>query len=169
MDSLLNTIGNNALLINVVALIVYQFLKPEKTPFATALFAVILIGVVHGLYQSFLEGFYGIEEYKTAIRWAFYLGFAVTDILLVVITVKYCAFKNLAIDKVTRFILISYLAQSANHLIRFVERFWFETDILRKVYPNIVLTLTIGVSIVVVGYVALQFLNEFKTKAIEKD
>ncbi len=162
MDDFLNLIGNSALLINLVALVIYQFIVQKRTAFSVILMMVCVLDIAHTLYQVQIEKLYNIEAYEDLVSALWYLGFAFTNLIFVYLGIKICTKQRLTTDRVSSFILLSYFFLAIVQLARYADRYIIETDVLAGAYRVAVSTLNVGVTVMVVVFVFTVVSKHFK-------
>lgn len=138
-----------ALLVNIGALVLYQFIAPKKTAFTIIVFITILLGVMHIGWEILLFKISENETFLPLVKHLWYIGFAASDFIAVSICAIKCKKNNLKLDRVSQFILFTYLAFGFIQLLRYADRIVIKTDILGGVYSSIIPALNLGVVVAV--------------------
>ena len=146
-------IQSYGLYMQTLAFIAYILHTRKTTAFFYSLLFVILFTTVHFVLEKQLltMGHNPIHEQLVYNIW--YLGAAYTDALLIILVIYICKKKALAIDTVSRMILLSYFCLGAMQIARYLDRIIIESDILGSLYSIIVPTINVGITLLVCVYV----------------
>jgi hypothetical protein len=154
MYEFLYAVGEYLLLLNMVALFISALVFPQRSAFVSILLLVVALQLLHMWYQPYLMNNLAKRLSKEDIRTLWYMGFAVTDFLLVWLAVSYCSIKNMARDKVSNFILGIIAVLGVIQMVRYADRVFIGTDALGGVYKAAIPALNFSVSFMAIAYVS---------------
>jgi len=141
------------LYLQVVAFVAYVIYAKQRSAFFYCLLLVIIIAPIHLLLENQLLHLAENPDNNRLVYNGWYLGYAYTDALLVILAIYLCKTRALIIDSVSRMIMISYFCLGMVQLIRYFDRVILESDKLGDVYSIIVPTINVSVTVLVCVYV----------------
>jgi hypothetical protein len=174
MNNLLYAIGEYLLFLNLLALFISALAFPQRSAFVSILLLVVVLQLLHMWYEPYLMDNLAKKMSKEDIRTLWYMGFAVTDFLLVYLSVTYCSIKNMVRDKVSNIILINIALLGVIQMVRFADRVLIGTDLLGEIYKIAIPTLNFSITFMGIAYVSYfccaEVLNliSSKTKGVNK-
>jgi hypothetical protein len=154
MHNFLYFIGEYLIAINVIALFIGALAFPKRTAFMSVLLFVVILQLFHMWYENYLIGVLAKSLDKNTIRLFWYMGFAVTDFLMIVCAVSYCKFTDVVRDKASNLILINVATLGAVQMIRYADRILIGTDILSPIYKLAVPVLNFSITVTICFYLA---------------
>lgn len=97
-----------SLALTALAFIVYTLMTKRVTSFNLVLIATILLHIIHSYITRSLIPLFGIEEYANVVGYLWYLSFGITDVLLIFVCVRLVERYELAKDRASYLILLTY-------------------------------------------------------------
>ncbi len=97
-----------SLALTALAFIVYTLMTKRVTSFNLVLIATILLHIIHSYITRSLIPLFGIEEYANVVGYLWYLSFGITDVLLIFVCVRLVERYELAKDRASYLILMTY-------------------------------------------------------------
>jgi hypothetical protein len=143
------------LYMQIFAFIAYSIYAKTTSAFFYCLLLVIIFTPIHFYLEKELLILGQIPKYEQFVYNGWYLGFAYTDAMLVILAVYICRKKALFIDSASRMIMISYFCLGVIQVIRYLDRIILESDSLGEIYGILVPTINIGVTLLSCTYVTL--------------
>lgn len=149
------------LYMQITALIAFTLLKGIRHTFFYCSLLVILVGLTHFLIENQLQVLGQNPRYEQLVYNLWYLGFASTDALFILLTIYISQKKQLVIDSVSRMLMISYFCLGSMQVARYFDRIIIETDWLGNIYSVVIPTINVGITFIVCSYVISLALNAF--------
>ena len=137
---------------DIAVLLAYLFLVSRKTAFAIVLLFACVLGVLHIFWEMFLFKLLHINELRPIVASLWYVGFAATDFVYVMLAVSFCNKMNLTRDLICNFILFTYLVLGILQVLRYLDRIIIQTDVLGVLYKNLIPSLNLAVSTAAIFY-----------------
>ncbi len=147
-------IQTNGLYIQLLACLAYIIYVRKFTAFLYCLLLIIVFAPVHFLLEKQILSMTSSPDYQHLGYNLWYLGFAYTDALIVILTIIISKKKVLQIDSITRMILISYVFLGVSQVARYFDRIILESNKLGDLYSIIVPTINVSITLLIFGYVA---------------
>jgi hypothetical protein len=160
MSELTQTISTSTLLFMAAFLILF-IIQKRFTPFSFLLIGVIVLEAIQLNLEFYLFGqFWDYSQYHLLyVYW--YLGFALTDTVFVVVSIMLYHKFSLRLDWASRCIMTIYSVMAGLQLIRFVDRAFKDTAFIETLYQNGIPLLNLLVVLITFVYVA----SSIKTKS----
>lgn len=135
-----------SLALSALAFIVYTVSVSRITAFNLVLFAAIILHIVHSHITRSLIPLFGVAEYYSVINYVWYLSFAITDLVMVLVCCQLITRYKLLKDRASSFMIIMFVWLAFLQVSRLAIREWgfdFGGDIYKNsvVFTNIAITL----------------------------
>lgn len=111
---------------------------------------VLVLTPIHIVYEKQLLELATNPDYRALVRNIWYIGYALTDVLLVVSVVYIAKKEKLKFDYASRLMAISFLALATVQVVRYIDRIILETDVLGAAYSIAIPTINIGVTFTII-------------------
>jgi hypothetical protein len=154
MEEFLYAVGEYLLLLNITALFISALVFPQRSAFVSILLLAVALQLLHMWYQPYLMDNLAKRLSNQDIRTLWYMGFAVTDFLLVWLAVSYCNIKNMVRDRASNFILINIAVLGCVQMVRYADRVLIGSDVLGAFYKAAIPTLNFSVTFIAIAYVS---------------
>lgn len=152
MADFLYSIGEYLLLINFIALFISALVFPQRTAFMSVLVLIVILQISHMWYEPYMKNVLALTYSKEEIRMFWYMGFAVSDFLVVLFAATYCKVFNVVRDKASNLVLINLAALGSIQMIRYADRQLIGTDILGGFYGTAIPTLNFTITAIICFY-----------------
>ena len=97
-----------SLALTALAFIVYTLMAKRVTSFNLVLIATIILHIIHSYITRSLLPLFGIPEYANILGYQWYLSFGLTDVLLILVCVRLINRYELAKDRASNLILLTF-------------------------------------------------------------
>ncbi len=148
------------LYLQLIALIAYVIYVRKNDAFFYSLSLVIVFSFVHYMLEKELMILGQNPQFERLVYNAWYLGFAYTDAVLVILLIYITHKKKLKIDSASRMIMISYVSLGVMQILRYLDRIILEADKLGAIYSIVVPTINISITVAACAYVVFTFLKK---------
>lgn len=152
MWDLITGVERFSLSLVILALIIYLLCVRKVTAFAIIVSSSIVLDFIQQWMRLKLQSLFHLTEYLFEINTAWYLGFALTNTLFVVLMMQVMKRVNLLRDRVSEFLIICYMFMTALQIIRYVDKLILNTDLIGFIYKTSITTTNVVVAIVVLLY-----------------
>jgi hypothetical protein len=146
-------VAGSTLLLNLTAAIIYCVCTRKVTQFVLVSFGVVLLGVAHQVIRFLLKKTFQFEEYLDVINLLWYTSFALTDLVFVSLVIYFSNIKRLLKDRVSNIVLLGYMVMAAIQLARYIERTYFNSDVLLSVYTGFIPIINVCITLIILGFV----------------
>ena len=175
IGSIFDFFGKYTLALNALALLFYLLLTARKhspfyslknlspenlkvTSFSVVMLLVVLLDILHKYLSSILRPMFNNPVYQDVIGLYWYMSFAITDLLMVLLAAYLINKFKLLRDWVSFIILGLYVVLAMTQALNFYFTWVLEWMILYYHYPAIVTTCNTAVSILAMTFVLRVFL-----------
>jgi hypothetical protein len=152
MWDLITGIERISLSLVILALIIYLLSVRKVTAFAIIVSSSIVLDFIQQWIRFELKNLFHLTDYLFQINAAWYLGFALTNTIFIVLMIQVFKRVNLLRDTASEFLIICYMFMTALQVFRFLDRIVFDTDLIGFIYKCSITTTNVVVAIVVLLY-----------------
>ncbi|MBN7826931.1 hypothetical protein [Bowmanella dokdonensis] len=138
---------------NVLAIFVYVVMVRTRSAFQWILFGVCLMDILHQWMHRSMVILWQNEHILPLIHHAWYLTYAMTDLVFVLLMLWLCRSHGLRLGSVSLFILSSYGLLAITQVARWGDRVLLQTNAISELYKLLIPTLSIGITIAALLYV----------------
>lgn len=153
-------------LIDLICLVLCVIIVRKKTGFLIVLSLSCLLGFSQVGWEIYLTQLKNDGIDIGLIRNLWYMGFALSDFIFVAVCIWMCDKWRLPLDKVSNYILVTFIVLGFAQAVRYFDRLIIETDQLGWLYSQIVPALNLGVSVAVVWFTT-RIIKELTLSAIK--
>lgn len=145
-----------------LALIIYSIFVRRITELTVVLFACVILEMVHEAIKLYLMGFFDGGLSMHLLNFAWYVSFALTDILIIPVIFKLSQFFKVTNGWLTRLISVYFAIMATIQIIRYIDRSLIGTNLLGSAYQVSVVALNSLSACLLIGYVLVEAVNYFK-------
>jgi hypothetical protein len=160
MADFLKLIGEYAWLSYFIGLCLFLFLALKQVKVNSSLIALTAAAAVGWVMDHYRDILLAVndETLKTIVRYAWYMGFASLDAMIIFAIYKVHVVFKKTYSMITKIILFSFFVKGLLHLTRLTERQFFTTDVLKPIYSwgIVSINVTTTIMILTVALVAVQ-------------
>lgn len=131
--------------------------------FSVSVVGILLLTSVHFVFEKEMLELAKDESMQALVRNAWYLFFALTNALLIVIVTLYAKAKKLEFDIASKLLMYSFVALSLMQIARYLDRLVLESNVLGNLYsisiPSINITVTLLIFFYAFGSIVMSNLN----------
>ncbi|MDM7861138.1 hypothetical protein QTP81_11065 [Alteromonas sp. ASW11-36] len=149
LDSIKDYIQEYGLYIQLFACMAYILKFRAADTFVYMCIGILLLSPLHILYQNQLLALAQNEEYRGLVRNLWYFGFALTDIMMVLIVIGLSKRDNLKFDTASKVMAGAFITMAVIQILGYIDQVVTETDYLADFYMTSIPLINIGVTIVI--------------------
>ncbi|MCC2615964.1 hypothetical protein LJ739_06895 [Aestuariibacter halophilus] len=134
--------------LNILALCLYVMFVRFNTAFVLIVASGVALDLFHQILKIYLKSLFHFTEYLHLINVAWYLSFAITDLIFIAAMLHVIKTKNLIRDRASDLMLVGYMALACLQVFRYTDRIAIGTDVLGPFYSTGVVMINVTVSCV---------------------
>ena len=152
LDSIQDFIQQFGLYMQVMAVLAYIMNFRRIDTFVYLWVGILLITPSQYVYELYLLELAIQPENQALVRNIWYIGFAISDMVLVAIVALIARAQKLKFDFASNILAFSFISMAWVQLVRYVDHIMIETDVLGQFYSASIPTIHIMVTIVIVVF-----------------
>lgn len=164
MTELLKTLEGYQWLVDLLLLCVFVGLWFKEKRISSTLIGLTVIAISGGIgvqYHHFLLAITD-EQHKDIVRFAWYMGFAFIDFLVIVSLHKIHLYTKTPYSFITKAFALGVLVRGMLQIIRYAERFYFNTDYLQAIYKSGVLAINVSLGITAIVFTVIVLVSKYR-------
>jgi hypothetical protein len=137
---------------DVFALVIFTLILIKEAKLSSTFIALAVVVLIDGIMLNYIEMLKGIKgpEYLDFVIFAWNIGFAAIDCLVIVCIHKLHRVSKTPYCLVTKVIILEYFTYGVMQVVRYIERSVFDTNYLKGMYQSGILAINLATTAMVV-------------------
>lgn len=145
-----DSIQHYELYMQLIACMAYIIRFRTADTFVYMCVGILVLTPIHIVYEKQLLELATDPEYRALVRNIWYIGYALTNVLLVTAVVLISKKEGLKFDYASRLMATSFLTLAVIQVVRYIDRIVIETDLLGVAYSIAIPTINLGVTFTII-------------------
>lgn len=164
MTELLQTVDIYLWIVGCILLTIYFMLWVKGQKISSTFIALTITALIGGIsvqYQSFLLGIKA-EEHEDLVRFAWYIGFATMDIIVILVLRQIHLLTKTPYSFITKTMFLAHLVLGIMQVVRYGERYFFNTDYLKPIYKSGIVAINVSVTGVTIIFTIIILISKYR-------